>query len=74
MIRHLPTVFKPVGAIIERQGVRLRVVKRPEGLKPSEACGGCFYGDVCTSRLACSSFDRKDGVSVWFQKVDDNTK
>lgn len=72
MIKHAPTVFKPIGAHFTRQGLRLVVVKRPEGLPPVAACRDCFYSNFCSSRLQCSSFEREDGQSVWFVKEDEN--
>jgi hypothetical protein len=66
-----PTRFLAIGRTITRQGGKfvLRVVARPAAatLQPSEACRGCWFDSTaCIHRLACSKFDRKDGVSVWF--------
>lgn len=73
---HLPSVFKSIGKPFTRQGVLLVAVRRPEMLHHREACRGCFFKDVgcSTSLLACSSFDRRDGVSVWFQAIEDTNK
>lgn len=64
-----PTVFKSIGMPFTRKGVQLVAARRPPGLQPSEACRGCFYKEVCNSQLACSRFDRVDGVSIWFQEI-----
>lgn len=64
-----PTVFKAEGVPFTRKGVQLVAVRWPPGLQPSEACRGCFYKEVCNSLLACSRFDRVDGISVWFQEI-----
>jgi len=65
-----PSHFKPIGKPFKRMGVQLVAVARPEGLLPRDACRGCHFQDYCSHRLACSSFDRKDGQSVWFQKIE----
>ena len=72
----LPTLFRPVGAVLVRQGVKLVVVKRPADLKIKDACRDCFFSDKSCSwsnnHLQCSKFDRRDQQSVWFVKVDTN--
>ena len=53
-------------------GIRYRVVLRGEIVFPRDACRGCaFAGLNCPEYLACSSFDRRDGISVWFKAIDD---
>lgn len=68
----LPTLFRPIGAVLVRQGVKLVVVQRPAGLALKDCCRDCFFQDACSwfNRLQCSKFDRRDGISVWFQKID----
>lgn len=66
----LPTKFKPLGETFRRQGTTLRAVRRPDGLRPDEACLGCFFNGECINLLQCSKFDREDGISVWFKEVE----
>lgn len=50
-------------------GVTYEVVPRGEVAWPREACMGCaFAARNCPENLACSSFDRRDGISVWFKE------
>lgn len=68
-----PTVFKPIGTQITRQGKELVVVERPKNLYPRHACAGCFFNTdsvACNTLLQCSSFDRQDATSVWFKRID----
>lgn len=58
-----------VGDYFELAGVRYEVVLRGEVVFPREACIGCAFANKnCPEYLACSSFDRRDGVSVWFKE------
>ena len=58
-----------VGDYFELAGVRYEVVLRGEVVFPREACMGCAFANKnCPEYLACSSFDRRDGVSVWFKE------
>ena len=58
-----------VGDYFELAGVRYEVVLRGEVVFPREACMGCAFANRnCPEYLACSSFDRRDGVSVWFKE------
>lgn len=62
----------PVGDEFVLGGTRYRVVVRGEIEFPRDACSGCaFAGANCPEYLACSSFDRRDRVSVWFKKIED---
>ena len=61
-----------VGEEFALGGIRYRVVEREDVRLPREACIGCaFAGLNCPEYLACSSFDRRDGISVWFKAIDD---
>ena len=56
-------------------GIRYRVCIRGEVRFPRDACSGCAFSSVnCPEYLACSSFDRRDGVSVWFKQVEDESQ
>ena len=57
-----------VGGMVMKNGIRYRCVLRPEILSPADACGGCGLKDRPCSGLRCSSFDRTDGLNVWFQE------
>lgn len=58
-----------VGDYFELAGVRYEVVLRGEVVFPREACIGCAFANKnCPEYLACSSFDRRDKVSVWFKE------
>jgi len=63
-----PVMFTPVGAIFS-VGERCFEVKRRPRVMPCEACLGCAFADSNCPSQACSSFDRADGVSVWFVKI-----
>lgn len=71
-MKKAPDTFKEIGFPFTRGGVKLVAVRRPGGLKPKDACKGCYFCDTCNfgNKLACSSFDRVDGISVWFVKED----
>lgn len=72
----MPSRYVRLGGRFRRYGVELVCVERPEGLSPCDACRGCFF---CSSRIngvvincndiQCSSWDRMDGVNVWFREV-----
>ena len=62
----------PVGGVFERGGVRYECFVRPPVSEIEDACSGCAFDKVKTcSAPRCSKFDRSDGVSVWFRKVED---
>lgn len=64
-----PVGFVPVGDTFMYGGRCVVVKDRPSGLEPRQACVGCaFSGGGCPA-IACSSFDRIDGRSVWFESV-----
>ena len=71
-----PSVFKPVGEVLTRQGTRLQVVARPVDLLPKDACAGCFFSEGCgyINRLQCSPFDRQDRTGVWFVPIGSASK
>ena len=59
-----------VGDYFELAGVRYEVVLRGAIELPRDACIGCaFASRNCPEYLACSSFDRRDNVSVWFKEI-----
>ncbi len=74
----LPTRYVPLGGEFVRYGETLVCVRRPGGLLPTAACKGCWFrrsriGDVVINcnDIQCSSFDRMDGLNVWFvRKID----
>lgn len=68
----LPRVYVPVGETVVAGGNVLRCELRPRGLHWSEACRGCSLRtrDRGCYDLQCSSFDREDGVNVWFVDSD----
>lgn len=47
-------------------GVYYRVVRRASGIEVSQACEGCAFSRRHCPAARCSSFDRSDGVNVWF--------
>lgn len=58
----------PIGGTFILGGKEYIVECRGEVSYPREACIGCaFASRNCPEYLACSSFDRRDGVSVWFK-------
>lgn len=69
----LPRRFIPVGGVVSTPIGDLRCIARPQGLHWTEACRDCVLrtGDRGCYDLQCSVFDRKDGVNVWFAKVED---
>lgn len=67
----LPTRFVPVGDVVLIGERTYRVV--PNGARrPSDACLGCAFSNGWCPSVACSSFDREDGIGVWFVRVDDD--
>lgn len=65
--------FIPVGGVLSRYGRELRCVVRPRGGLPCDACSGCFFsmsdsGQSYCDDIQCSSWDRRDGLNVWFQE------
>lgn len=47
-----------------------RVIERSGIVLPCDACMGCAFANRrCPDNIACSSFDRRDGVSVWFVEL-----
>lgn len=73
LIPKMPTRFVRLGGEITRYGCRLVCCERPSGLAPCDACKGCFFslsryeGSVIQCNdIQCSSFDRMDGLNVWF--------
>lgn len=75
--RGLPTRYVALGEQFTRYGVRLVCIRRPRVDCVSAACKGCWFSrgrrviDGVTVMLncndiACSSFDRMDGLNVWF--------
>jgi len=62
----LPRKFYPVGGTFVYAGARYAVMARPD-TKLRDACVGCAFARInCPTKIACSSFDREDRVSVWF--------
>lgn len=73
----LPTRYVPLGGEFVRYGVRLVCIRRPYLPSVSGACKGCFFkrsrvGDVVVNcdDIQCSSWDRMDGLNVWFREKD----
>ena len=65
----LPSQFVPLGGTVRYKGRVYRCVSRERGIAWAECCRGCaFCGCDCPPALQCSSFDRRDGVNVWFQE------
>lgn len=59
-----------IGDYVELGGVRYEVVERGAIEFPRDACMGCaFASRNCPEYLACSSFDRRDKVSIWFKEI-----
>lgn len=78
----LPTRYVALGGEFTRYGVRLKCIRRPRVECISAACKGCWFskgrkfinGDfviVNCNDIACSSWDRMDGLNVWFKEVND---
>ena len=77
----LPTRYVPLGSEFKRYGVDLVCVRRPRVECVSAACKGCWFskgrqiinGEVVMlncNDIQCSSWDRMDGVNVWFKQKD----
>lgn len=64
----LPRVYVPVGETTVTPVGVLRCEARPRGLHWTECCRDCALRtkDRGCYDLQCSSFDREDGVNVWF--------
>ena len=59
-----------VGSEFVLGGGRYGVGLRGDVEFPRDACSGCAFAGVnCPEYLACSSFDRRDRVSVWFKEI-----
>lgn len=78
----LPTRYVALGDEFKRYGTRLRCVRRPRVESVSGACKGCWFSRgrkfingefviVNCNDIACSKYDRMDGVNVWFREVRD---
>lgn len=65
----IPQRFVAVGGVFMVADRKYLVERRPKGISPCEACAGCGFLKSCCPPVACSSFDRADGVSVWFREV-----
>ena len=64
----LPSQFVRLGGTVRYKGRDYRCVLRDD-VTWSECCRGCaFAGADCPPALQCSSFDRRDGLNVWFQE------
>lgn len=70
---NLPTRFVRLGGEFTRYGVTLVCVRRDTCLHHTDACKGCFFSKARNGRnimncndIQCSSFDRMDGLNVWF--------
>lgn len=78
----LPTRYVPLGSEFTRYGVRLVCVRRPRVECISGSCRGCWFSHgrkkingetvmLNCNDIQCSSWDRMDGLNVWFvEKVD----
>jgi len=64
-----PRGFIPVGGTFTFGGQTVIVKKRPEGISPRDACLGCAYASGGCPNIQCSSFDRIDKTSVWFENL-----
>lgn len=62
----MPRSEYAVGETFEKAGATLKVIARPRGIHPSEACSGCFFISRNCYGLKCSKFDRSDETFVWF--------
>lgn len=65
----MPRTDVEVGGFVNKGGRRYKCVLRMDVLHPSDACLGCDLCDRPCSGLRCSSFDRRDGLNVWFKEV-----
>ncbi len=64
-----PRGFVPVGGTFTYGGQTVVVKKRPSGIEPCSACVGCAFSRGGCPNVQCSSFDRIDGTSVWFEAI-----
>lgn len=55
-----------LGSVFSFNGREYEVIARPVRLEVSEACSGCAFARRHCPAARCSSFDRSDGVNVWF--------
>ncbi len=65
----MPRTDVPIGGYVNKGGRRYRCVIRGEVISPADACIGCALCDRPCSGLRCSSFDRSDGLNVWFEEA-----
>lgn len=65
-----PRRFTPVGGVFRVGDAEYVVVPRRGGIRPYEACRGCHFSTGYCPSQQCSSFDREDGRSVWFVRVE----
>lgn len=64
----MPVRYVPEGGEVTVAGRVLRCVRRGAVTCPADACSGCSLSRLylgCAD-LQCSSFDRRDGINVWF--------
>ena len=67
----LPWRSPMVGSVVKIGDGEYLVVRKAGVDRPSQACRGCsFRGGTCPAGYACSSYDRVDGVGVWYVRVD----
>lgn len=73
--RSLPTRYVRLGEEFERYGVTLVCVRRRVNIAPADACRGCWFRRarrpgsevvINCNDIQCSSWDRMDGLNVWF--------
>ena len=67
----IPRKDIPIGQTVTKNGVTYKCVPRADitSLNAADACIGCSLKDRPCSGLRCSSFDRRDGINVWFEEI-----
>lgn len=65
----MPRKDVALGEMVVKNGISYRCVLRPEISTPADACLGCGMKDRPCSGIRCSSFDRSDGLNVWFLEI-----
>lgn len=67
----LPSQWCPVGGTLIVGGVLYRCVAVPSGTDHRDCCSGCDFSRLYRNcaQVACSAFDRPDGVFAWYEEI-----